>query len=368
MNKYLPKKPSIVLLGATGCVGRILVNLLDRRHDINLTLAGRNMDQLNNLSLACKHPGAIVQVDLDKPGSLSEAVQDTADTIINCTGRYRENGLHVAQTAAEHGLNLIDIADEPVYLQEVVSLDALAKAHTCSLIIGSGTAPQTTGALIKSSLEIMGHGVDVKLGICFGINKVGLNAIRTATEAVGGLIALKSMNNIWQKGALIDFQKPFSRLWVRHYPLPETVYLPAMEGVDTWLAGVCLSSPFLNTVVAMLRHTGLAQKLASSRLPLRLFCSINSLIETGLSSSRRGNLGIALHVEVRQGGKARISYLYHYDMAELTAQAAAITLDHLLRTGSGKGGVYLAHNFMDSNLFLKHLEASGIVWSLMEVP
>jgi len=129
-------------------------------------------------------------------------------------------------------------------LQEVLSLEALAQANECSLVIGSGTAPQTTGALLKSLIGRMRPGVEVKIGICFGINKVGLNAVRTATEAVGGLIALESMKNIWKKGALVDFQKPFSRSWVLHYPLPETVYLPEIEGINKWFAGVCLSSFF----------------------------------------------------------------------------------------------------------------------------
>ncbi len=366
MNRFPSKKPAVVLLGATGCVGSMLVDLLDRRNNLTFTLAGRNVKQLYALSAACNHSVQIIQVDLDKPGSFSEIVRDKTDIIINCMGRYREKGMQVAQVAAENGIDLIDIADEPVYLQEVVSLEALAQANECSLVIGSGTAPQTTGALLKSSIGRMGPGVEVKIGICFGINKVGLNAVRTATEAVGGLIALESMKNIWEKGALVHFQKPFSRSWVRHYPLPETVYLPEIEGIDKWFAGVCLSSSFLNKVVAFLRNTGLAQKLASSHHPLRLFCAINSFLETRLSLSRKGSLGIALHIEVKRKGKAIVSYLYHYDMAELTARAVAITLDNLIQTELPRRGVYLAHNFIDPGLFLKQLGLSGIAWSTME--
>src|SRR5262249_47188670 len=152
----------------------------------------------------------------------------------------------------------------PLYVEEVLGLDKEAKSRRCRLVIGSGTAPQTTGALLRLVLSRSGPDSDVTVGACFGVNRVGPKAVRTALEAVAGLISLPSAPAVWRATRLVPFRKPFHPVRLRTYPLPETVYVPVMKGVRSSIVGAALPQEWQNHAAAALQRTGLARLAAKT--------------------------------------------------------------------------------------------------------
>ncbi|HME90873.1 MAG TPA: hypothetical protein VKE49_05585, partial [Myxococcaceae bacterium] len=273
-------------------------------------------------------------------------------------------GINVARAAVEHGVNLVDIGDEPLYVREVLTLHEEARARRCRLVIGSGTAPQTTGALLRLVLLRSGPGVDVCVGACFGINRVGPKAVRTALEAVSGLISLPEAPPVWQAKRTVNFGPPFHPLKLRTYPLPETVYVPAMPGVRSSSLGATLPEEWQNSTIGFLRRIGFARFSARTWLATPLTAFIAG-VETRMARRGVAGSGIALYVEANRDGAPEVATLFHPDMTDLTAQALALTVGYLLgSTADPYFGVQLAHDVLEPQQFLDSLKPLGAQWEL----
>jgi len=358
-----PKRPRVLLLGASGCVGGTLYGQLRSRDDIDIVLAGRRVRLLQRRAAATKSCIAVRGVNLDRRGSLDNALADDPSLIVNCSGRFREHGMQVAHAAAERGIDLIDIADEPVYLREVAQLDSTAKRTGSRLVIGSGAAPQTTGAMVRLAVLQLTLPLKVTVAVCFGANRIGPNAARTATEAVGGWLSIPGAPKPWTKGPIVDFGHPFGRLRVRHYPLPETFVLPRFEGVTAWVAGATNGSPSLNILSTILKTLFLTRQPHSSIL-IEGWVRLAAAFETMAATTGIAKKGIAFYVEVVGQNGTIISRLYHRDMTSLTVDALQTTLEQVIRRDS-EPGVHLAHDFIEPQPFLEHLKTTGATW-LME--
>ena len=355
------------MLGASGCVGSTLLRRLRSRDDLHLILAARDAGRLEDEVAGSDGNAESRTVDLDRPGSFGAALTDDIDLVINCSGRYRDHGMQVARAAAERGISLLDIADEPIYLDEVVKLSATAVERGCGLIIGSGSAPQTTGALLRLASGALRPPLDVKVAACFGFNRIGPNAVRTATEAVGGWISIGSPGNVWKPGPALDFPHPFGAMRARCYPLPETMFLPQMEGVQTWFAGACLSSPWMNRLVAVLKALYLARR-ARKWMFLGAWCRFAAFVESTCAQRGIGKPGIAFVVEAADREQTVCCRLYHPDMTTLTAEALRLTLDQWLTESPRRAGVFLAQDYIDPKPFLEALRSAGAVWSIGGLP
>jgi hypothetical protein len=272
----------------------------------------------------------------------------------------------VAGIAAEHGINLVDIGDEPLYVQEVFDLDERARAKQCSLVIGSGTAPQTTGALLRLVMQRTGPGVDVTLGASFGINRVGPRAVRTALEAIAGVISLPSAPAVWRTSRRVPFGAPFHPVQLRNYPLPETVYVPKMPGVRTSILGAALPDEWQNHAIAFLQRIGFARLAAKTWLATPLTGLIAG-VETWMARRHLGGCGIAIFAEASNERASATASFYHPDMTDLTAHALAITVKKMLTTrGEQRWGVQLGHEFMDPQLLLDQLRPLGAEWEIAD--
>lgn len=354
------QKLRILLLGGSGTVGATLARNLRAQAGLQLVLAGRNRKSLERVASEVGPAVETRPVNLDEPGGLARMLDGLPGLklIVNTSGRYREHGMQVAGAAVERGIDMIDIADEPVYLEQVLPLQARAQATGATIVIGSGTAPQASGAMLRLAMRRRTPPLKLAVAACFGVNRVGANAVLTAGEAVGGWLSISSAPPVWRPGPWVDFDPPFGRMLVRNYPLPETVFLPKLSGVETWFAGACLGSNFLNGLVAFGVRVGLAPWLPKSFLASPL-CRMFAGAETRSAASGVGKLGIALHVTATDRDGAAVEYLYHRDMTDLTAYALYLTVVAWSQKSVGSPGVHLAHEVVDPDLFLTSLETAG---------
>lgn len=356
----------VVVLGASGCVGAAAVGLLDDRSDLQLLLVARDPQRLEAVARGRRTACRVVPADLTDQQSFDAMLAvERPEVIVNCSGRYREHGMLAARAAVKHGISLIDIADEPVYLEDVLQLGPAAAAARCRLIIGSGTAPQATGALLKLAAQTAGPGGRAIIAACFGINRVGPNAVRTAAEAVAGLIALPSSPRSWTPGERVPFRAPFGPIRARHYPLPETVCLPAMKDVASGFIGVALPTEWQNRTIAFLKRIGFARWLTASRM-LNPVCSTIAAVETWMAARGIGAQGIGLYAAVTGPRGTVETHLYDPDMTGLTARALVGTLDHLLDDRSDAWGLHLAQDYIEPVALLNRLHVGGTEWSIVD--
>lgn len=349
----------VLVLGATGCVGRLLVQELRDRPQFALTLSARHPHELEKLAARQPRGAAVQPLDLTQPEAVRAALRThSPDIVVHVAGRYQDTGMIVAEAVLDHGAHLVDICDEPVQMRAFRSLHERARGRGKSFVVGSGCAPQTSGALLRLATQGLGQGYDVKLAFCLGLNRYGPNAVQTVAKAVAGMLSVGRTQSLWRPGPTLTFPPPFGRRQVRDYPLPESVFLDELPGVGSWWTGACLSSGFLNKLVAIVCRLNLV-----SWGRWRLFNAPIAHIGTYLFNWRFGHCGLGIAVEARQGEKVVSGTLFHPEMSELTAQALVITLE-ALREGKVEPGVWWGQDVLDPASFLRQLETSGAVWEM----
>ena len=139
----------ILLLGGYGRAGAAIANVLLTHHPTaHISLAGRRPDAARKAAsrLAAEHPDATVDafpVDATNRTDLREAF-NTCDLAV-VAAPFRDNGPMVVETAADTGIDYIDISpdtaktDAPERLEEPEFVDHLTTILTSILVEGSAT-------------------------------------------------------------------------------------------------------------------------------------------------------------------------------------------------------------------------------------
>lgn len=124
----------ILVLGATGYTGRLVVEALERieRHYV---LAGRNTTEL--AKVAGPHCQDIRRADALDSASLRLAFEDTT-VVISTVGPFATFGIPVLEAAIEMGCHYTDTSAEQSYLWAVGELDQRARDRGVTAIPGNG--------------------------------------------------------------------------------------------------------------------------------------------------------------------------------------------------------------------------------------
>ncbi|RWS04165.1 hypothetical protein B4U79_09649 [Dinothrombium tinctorium] len=108
----------IVVLGATGYTGRVIVNdLLAVNKNLNWAIAGRSEAKLRSLWQAIGNKVPKLIFDVFDRSSLNRITKETK-LIINCVGPYSLFGESVVRSCVENGTHYIDVSGEPLFLEK----------------------------------------------------------------------------------------------------------------------------------------------------------------------------------------------------------------------------------------------------------
>ena len=351
----------VLLIGASGVVGQLLCAELRQKTGWTIGLAGRRRPPLEALAATFSPPAAVVPCDVEIASELAAALkQFRPELVVSVVGNYTQTGVNVARTCLQAGVMFLDICDEPKPMAELRGLHAEAVAAGVPLIIGGGTAPQTSSALFRLIMERSGPGVDVRFGYVLGLNRYGANAVQTVSRGVSGLMSHDEPRGLWTIGPVIPFPAPFRALAIRRYPVPETVFLEDWPGVKHWYAGARLSFGWLNAYIRLLQQLGMTQWGVA-----RFWNLFVAALFRGLYWTNCATRGIAIGIEAEKDGRIVRGQLYHPEMSRLTAYALSIALDDL-STKRPDPGVWWGHEVVNPQTFLQRLEAHGVQWSISE--
>ena len=133
----------VVLLGATGFVGRLVARYLAQAAppDLRVALAGRSREKL--AAAAAELPEAargwpLLEADTDDAGSLTPLAESTR-VLVTTVGPYRRHGLPVVEACARAGTHYADLTGEVVFVREAIDrCDALARETGARLVHAAG--------------------------------------------------------------------------------------------------------------------------------------------------------------------------------------------------------------------------------------
>lgn len=147
----------LVVLGATGFVGRIVAQYLatsaqDRTADRDLPrvgLAGRSLDRLEEVraSLPGDPSWSLLHADTSDQDSL-DALAERSRMVLSTVGPYARLGLGVVAACARHGTHYADLTGEPQFIRASIdAYDAMARASGARIVhsVGFDSVPSDLG-------------------------------------------------------------------------------------------------------------------------------------------------------------------------------------------------------------------------------
>ncbi|MBL1436430.1 MAG: saccharopine dehydrogenase NADP-binding domain-containing protein [Rhodobacteraceae bacterium] len=138
---------TVLILGATGLFGGHLARQLIETGRFDVVCAGRTEATLKSFTSA--HGGRYIAFSRSAPEAALTTIKPFA--VVDAAGPFQSyNSYAFAHACLMAGAHYLDIADAPDFVQNITSLDGLAKANGLTAISGASTTPALTSAVLTS--------------------------------------------------------------------------------------------------------------------------------------------------------------------------------------------------------------------------
>lgn len=232
---------TVFLLGATGLFGGHLARaLIARGYDV--VLAARSKAKLEAFAKA--HGGRACVFDRDAAEAEAQLRELQPFVVVDAAGPFQAYGddpYRFARAALNAGAHYIDLADAPQFVNDINTLDSLAKKHGLTALSGVSSTPALSGVVVKALAEGFDHTETIETAIMPG-NRTerGLSVIRAILAQVGQKFRLwrggrwETVRG-WSKSRHLNFEAGGRRLKRRAalHEAPETVLFPSYFGAKT---------------------------------------------------------------------------------------------------------------------------------------
>ena len=119
----------IVVFGATGFVGKLIAEYLDKA-DVDLALAGRSREKLEALGI----DRPLIVADADHPAELARSARVVATTV----GPYRKGGIKLVDACVEAGTAYCDLTGEVLFAHDAIARHEAARASGARIVLSCG--------------------------------------------------------------------------------------------------------------------------------------------------------------------------------------------------------------------------------------
>lgn len=133
-TKKLTESPKIMVYGAYGYTGKLIVELAQNRQ-IPITLGGRDESKLMALSEQYKYEYRCF--GLENKDSINEHIKDM-DVVLHCAGPFSETALPMVKACIRKGVHYLDITGEIWVFEDIAKKDSAAKKAGVVLMPGVG--------------------------------------------------------------------------------------------------------------------------------------------------------------------------------------------------------------------------------------
>ena len=160
------REHDLVVLGATGFVGRLLAAYLAKHAPagVRIALAGRSRDRLESVrsSLpASAHTWPLVLCDATDPAQVADLAASTR-VVVTTVGPYARYGLPLVRACAEAGTHYADLTGEVLFVREAIDIAHETAVRTGARIVtacGFDSIPSDLGVhLLHREAERLGLG------------------------------------------------------------------------------------------------------------------------------------------------------------------------------------------------------------------
>jgi saccharopine dehydrogenase-like NADP-dependent oxidoreductase len=142
----------VIIVGATGVFGRLLVEQLVASDVQPLVLSGRHLQTLEALRTEIAPHAEVLALDRLKAGP-AELQSYRGGLLIDAAGPFQNSGLQLIEACIASGVNYMDLADARDFVARVPLLDAAAKTAGVFVISGVSSTPALSHAVLDHLTE-----------------------------------------------------------------------------------------------------------------------------------------------------------------------------------------------------------------------
>jgi saccharopine dehydrogenase-like NADP-dependent oxidoreductase len=353
----------VLLLGGLGRIGQSVAQDLMAHTDAMMILAGRRSASEVSLS----HPRQRYRsLDVADGENLRRAMAD-CDLVIHTAGPFSYRDSLVLQTCLELGVNYLDVADNPTYVERALALSQEAAAAGVTAIVSTGVFPGISNSMARLGVEAMDQPEAIHLSyVVAGSGGAGVTVMRTTFLELQYPISAW-IDGRWQpiepysQRQRVAFPAPYGNCAVYWYNTIEAMTLPRSFPVQTVTTKFGSLPDLYNQLTWLVAH-------AAPKAWLRQPSNIESLAQISYRmtqvSDRISGVGIAMRVDVRGQHRSTPTTITHTFTSSDTAMAAgagAGSVAQLLLAGQlDKPGVWPVEQAVTTAQFLRTLPQRGL--------
>lgn len=349
----------ILLLGGLGRIGGSVACDLMTHTDAAITLAGRRSAPAVPLT----HPRqTYLSLDVADGEALRTAIANH-DLVIHTAGPFSYRDGQVLHTCIDQGVNYIDVADNPPYVQRALDLRAQAVAAGITAVVSTGVFPGISNSMARQGVEALDQAEAIHLSyVVAGSGGAGVTVMRTTFLELQHPIRAW-IGGEWQAIApysqrqTVIFPPPYGRCAVYWFNTIEAMTLPQSFPVQTVTTKFGSLPDIYNHLTWLMAHgvpKGWLQKPETVESLAQISYRMTEF------SDRFSGIGIAMRVDVqglRSGQPTTVTATFaHTDTAYAagvgTGSVAQLMLDGQLH----QPGVWPVEQILMTEPFLATLQ------------
>jgi short subunit dehydrogenase-like uncharacterized protein len=359
---------TIVLYGATGYTGRLVVEELERR-GLDYVLSGRDEEKLARLA---GERGAPMRVaPMDDARALRELLAD-ASAVISCAGPFTLAGHALVRAAVDTGTHYVDSSGEQPFIKLVFDNHGAAAERAGVALVPALGFDYAPGDCI-ARLTARGHEPLEELVLAYAVRGFGMSrgTMRSGLEiAKGGDVVYEDSD--WRPApfgifrASFDFPEPIGREVMSRYPSGEVITVPRHTRTKRVVSMVTASTMAPHPALSPILPYALPPLALSLRTPLRgvLNRAIGVLPEGPSEAERRGAEFTIVAVARGENGSERRGVVRGVDVYGLTAVSLVHGVELMSAPGYDRAGALAPAAAYDPEAFLNYLGDHGVSWEL----
>jgi len=221
-----------LILGGYGNFGSYISKALSAEENIQLIIAGRNLEKAENFSqsLDAFNEAEAAVVDIKNPREAIKAIKP--NLVIHAVGPFQDQDYRVAEAAIAVGADYCDLADARTFVCNIDQLDTQAKSADAAVIAGASSVPCLTAAYLDDamgefrSIESVDYGISAAQQTNRGLGTA--SAILSYVGRSFGMYRSERMQTVfgWQ-GIHSERYPELGRRWFGYCDIPDLDLFPA---------------------------------------------------------------------------------------------------------------------------------------------
>lgn len=325
----------VLILGGLGRIGQSVAQDLLRHTHATLILAGRRAAaEINRNDPRQQY----LSLDVADGEALHRAIAD-CDLVIHTAGPFSYRDNQVLETCLDLGVNYVDVADHPPYVERALALKEQATAAGVTCIVSTGVFPGISNSMARQGIEALEQPEAIHLSyVVAGSGGAGMTVMRTTFLELQHPISAW-IDGQWQaivpysQRQRVTFPSPYGDCAVYWYNTIEAMTLPRSFPVQTVTTKFGSLPDIYNYLTWLMAH-------ALPKQWLRQPQSIESLAQVSYRmtqiSDRCSGIGIAMRVDVQgqqRGAPAIVTRTFTCPDTAYAAGAGTGSVAQLLLTG-----------------------------------